>query len=154
MPHRRREPSGWQAGLIGVGLVLALGGLAACSPASQFLTGRVRPPLAATQVTVYSTPPQIFDEIAVVAASHRSVLADRDGVIADRVVERLKAAAARLGANGLIVDAVEQTQTLSLGGVAGTDSVSAHGTVSLAVGGFLPIFKTRGTGRAIYVPGS
>ena len=64
------------------------------------------------------------------------------------------AEAAKLGANGLLLDGFDQAQTLSLGGGAGTDSYSAHGIVSLSLGAVVGVFKTTGQGRAIYVPGA
>ena len=68
------------------------------------------------------------------------------------MVARLQAQAAKLGANGLIVEGFEQKESLSIGGGAGGESYSAHGTVSLGLGAFFGVYDTYGTGRAIYVP--
>ncbi|HWJ34409.1 MAG TPA: hypothetical protein VNR70_04040 [Steroidobacteraceae bacterium] len=133
--------------LIGV----AAGLTAACAPSSHVLVGTARPPISPTLVTVYSHAPPAFEEIAVLGASSRSVFNAGGQRTTDKVVERLKAEAARLGANGLILEGFDQTQTGSIGSGVGTDSYSAHSSVGVGVGGSVGIFKTSGKGRAIYV---
>lgn len=102
-------------------------------------------------MTVYSEAPQKFEEIAVLDASSKSVF--NAGVRGtDKVVERLKMQAAQLGANGIILEGFDQTQSGSFGTGVGSDSYSRHGSIDLGVGGSLGIFKTTGRARAIYVP--
>jgi hypothetical protein len=131
------------------GAVLAL--TAACAPSSHVLVGKVRPPIAPALVTVYSQAPQHFEEIAVLNASSKSVFSGGSRST-DKVVERLKIEAAQLGANGIILEGFDQTQSGSLGTGVGSDSYSRHGSVGIGVGGSLGIFKTTGKARAIYVP--
>jgi uncharacterized protein YbjQ (UPF0145 family) len=133
-----------------MGAVAAL--LAACAPSWHVLTGSPRPPILPAQVKVYSDAPAIFEEIAVLGASHKSILSSSGERSTEKVVERLKAEAAKVGANGIIIEGFDQTQTGSIGSGAGSDSYSAHGTISLGVGAWVGIFKTTAKGRAIYVP--
>jgi hypothetical protein len=103
-------------------------------------------------VVIYSSPPPSFEEIAILDASSKSVFSPGGQRTTDKVIERLKAQAAQLGANGIILEGFDQTQTGSIGSGVGSDSYSRNSSVSLGVGGSLGIFKTTGKGRAIYVP--
>jgi hypothetical protein len=132
------------------GAALAL--LVACAPSSHVLVGTARPPIAPSLVTVYSQAPQQFEEIAVLNASAKSMFNAGGLRSTDKVVERLKLEAAQLGANGIILEGFDQTQSGSFGTGVGSDSYSRHGSVGLGLGGSLGIFKTSGKARAIYVP--
>jgi hypothetical protein len=130
----------------------AWGLMAACAPSSHVLVGKARPPIAPSQVMVYSqAPPQRFEEIAILNASSKSVFNAGGQRTTDKVVERLKIEAAQLGANGVILEGFDQTQSGSIGTGVGSDSYSRHGSVGVGVGGSLGIFKTTGKARAIYV---
>jgi hypothetical protein len=129
-----------------------LGLMAACAPSSHVLVGKVRPPIAPSQVTVYSHAPQQFEEIAVLNASSKSMFNAGGQRTTDKVVERLKMEAAQLGANGIILEGFDQTQSGSIGTGVGSESYSRRSSVGVGVGGTLGIFKTTGKARAIYVP--
>ena len=134
--------------MLGVAVVL----MGACAPSSHVLVGTARPPILPAMVKVYSTPPPRFEEIAVLNASSKSLFSAGGQRTTDKVVERLKAEAAQLGANGIILEGFDQTQTGSLGTGVGSDSYWSHSSVGVGVGGSAGIFKTTGKGRAIYVP--
>jgi hypothetical protein len=70
----------------------------------------------------------------------------------DKVIQRLKEQAAKLGANGIILEGMSDRQTGSLGGGSGSSSYSGNSAVGVGVGGSLGIFKKTGEARAIYVP--
>lgn len=144
----QRSRSVIRAAMLGVGFTLMM----ACAPSSHVLVGTARPPISPTLVKVYSHPPPAFEEIAVLGASSKSVFNAGGQRTTDKVVERLKAEAARLGANGIILEGFDQTQTGSIGSGVGSDSYSAHSSIGVGVGGSVGIFKTTGQGRAIYVP--
>jgi hypothetical protein len=116
------------------------------------LVGTARPPIAPSLVTVYSQAPQQFEEIAVLSASAKSMFNAGGQRGTDKVVERLKMEAAQLGANGIILEGFDQTQSGSFGTGVSSDSYSRHGSVGVGVGGSLGIFKTTAKARAIYVP--
>jgi len=130
----------------------ALGLMTACAPSSHVLVGTARPPIAASLVTVYSQPPQQpFEEIAVLNASSKSMFNAGGQRSTDKVVERLKTEAAQLGANGIILEGFDQTQSGSIGTGVGSESYSRRSSVGVGAGGSLGIFKTTGKARAIYV---
>ncbi len=122
-----------------------------CAASSHVLTGTARPPTNPADVKVYSTPPPLYQEIAALDAQRRSVFSAGEGGT-DKIIARLKVEAAKLGANGLILEGYDQVQTASIGSGAGSDSYSAHGSVSLGLGATVGIYKTTGKGRAIFVP--
>jgi hypothetical protein len=124
---------------------------AACAP-MPVLTGTARTPIDPAEVVIYSMAPPSFEPVAVISASSRSLLAAGGAGAIDRVVQRLKEHAAKLGANGLILDDFDDQESLSLGTGVGSDTYTHNGSISLGVGGFFGLFKKTGTGRAIYVP--
>jgi hypothetical protein len=130
----------------------ALGLMAACAPSSHVLVGTARPPIAPSQVIIYSHAPQQFEEIAVLNASSKSMFNAGGQSSTDKVVERLKMEAAQLGANGIILEGFDQRQTGSIGTGVGSDSYSRNSSVGVGVGGSFGLFKTTGKARAIYVP--
>jgi hypothetical protein len=126
--------------------------LTACAPSSYLLTGTARPPISPTNVKIYSQAPPAYQEIAILAASSKSIFAPGGQKATDKVIARLKAQAARLGANGLILEGFLDEQSASLGTGIGTDSYSRNSSISLGAGGSIDVFKTTGKGLAIYVP--
>jgi hypothetical protein len=130
---------------------VAISGVIACIPVSHVVTGAVRPPTSPGQIVVYSEAPPSYEQIAVLDASRKTLFGAGPGST-DKVLDRLKAEAAKLGANGLLIETLEQTQIGSLAGGAGSESYSAHGSVNLSLGGVFGIFTTTGRARAIFVP--
>jgi hypothetical protein len=126
--------------------------IAACAPTAPLLTGIARPPIAVSEVTIYSTPPPVYQEIAVLTASNKSAFGTGGEKSVDKVVERLKEQAAKLGANGLVLEDFFDRQTASIGTGVGSNSYTHNGSVSVGVGGGIGIFKKTGKGRAIFVP--
>jgi hypothetical protein len=126
--------------------------LAACAPASHILVGTARPAISPEQVRIYSSAPPVFDEIAILNASSKSVFSPGGQRAIDQVIARLKVQAAQLGANGIILEGFVDNQTGAIGTGVGSESYSRSSSVGLGVGGSLGIFKKTGQGRAIYVP--
>jgi hypothetical protein len=133
-------------------LAAAVWTVAACSSSSPVLVGQSRPAIPVDQVKVYSHPPPVFEEIAVLNASSKSVFSPGGPQQIDKVVERLKEQAAQLGANGVILEGFSDAQTASLGTGVGSQSYSRNSAVGVGVGGTFGIFKKTGKGRAIFVP--
>jgi len=105
------------------------------------------------QVTIYSHPPAVpFEEIAVLDANSTSAFGTGGQKSVDKVIERLKIEAAKLGANGVILEGFSDAQTGSLGTGVGSDSYGNHSAVGVGVGGSLGIYKKTAHGDAIYVP--
>jgi hypothetical protein len=139
--------TGWLALALCVAIAIA-----ACAPSSHILVGTARAPIAPDQVKIYSFAPPVFDEIAILNASSKSVFSPGGQRAMDQVIERLKVEAAKLGANGVILEGFMDNQSGSIGTGVGSDSYSRSSSVGVGVGGSLGIFKKTGQGRAIYVP--
>jgi len=127
--------------------------LTACAQTTHVLVGAARPPIAPDQVRIYSQPPATpFVEIATLDASSKSAFGNGGQKSVDKVIERLKIEAAKLGANGVILEGFSDAETGSIGTGVGSDSYGNHSAVGVGVGGSLGIYKKTGHGDAIYVP--
>ena len=125
--------------------------LEACAPSSHIVVGTVRPAIPPSEVKIYLQPPPAFEEVAVLNASADSMFGSGGQATVDKVIERLKEEAAKLGANGVILEGMSDQQTGSLGGGSGSTSFSGNSAVGVGLGGSLGIFKKTGHARAIYV---
>jgi hypothetical protein len=134
-------------------LVIAAGSiLAACAPSSHVLVGQAHPPITPDQVKIYAHPPTTpFEEIAVLDASSKSAFGTGGQKSVDKVIERLKIEAAKLGANGVILEGFSDSETGSVGTGMGSDSYGNHSAVGVGLGGSVGIYKKTGHGDAIYV---
>src|SRR5713226_9819580 len=137
--------------LLTLASVLAMG-LAACAPSSHILVGTARPPISPSYVKGYLQPPPTFEQIAILNASANSMFGTGGQGSVDKVIQRLKEQAAKLGANRIILEGMSDRQTGSVGGGSGSSSYSGNSAVGVGVGGSLGIFKKTGQGRAIFVP--
>jgi hypothetical protein len=126
-------------------------GLAACAPSSHILVGAARPPISPSVVKLYLQPPPSFQEVAILNASANSMFGTGGQGSVDKVIQRLKEEAAKLGANGIILEGMSDRVTGSLGGGSGSSSYSGNSAVGVGVGGSLGIFKKTAQGRAIFV---
>ena len=137
--------------------LLALSGfaalsLAACASESIVVTGTARPPISPAEVKIYSRPPPAFEEVAILNASKSSAFTTGGQKTVDKVIAGLKEQAAKLGANGIILEGFSDSQTGSVGSGVGSSSVSSNSAVGVGVGGSLGIYKKTGHGVAIFVP--
>jgi hypothetical protein len=128
--------------------------LGACSSSGPVMLGPARPAISPDQVKVYWSPPAAFDPIADLTASSKSVFTPGGTPQMDKVIARLKEQAARLGANGVILEGFSDAQTASLGTGVGSESYSRNSAVGVGVGGSFGVFKKTGRARAIFVPAS
>src|SRR5580692_10775959 len=97
-------------------IVLLFAGLVSgCAPSTHVLTGTARPPITPDQVKIYSSPPPNYQEIAVLDASSKSAFGTGGQKSVDKVVERLKIEAAKLGANGVILEGFSESEAGSIG---------------------------------------
>jgi hypothetical protein len=139
------------AGKASILLLAPILALVACTTSSQTLTGAPRAPLSAGDVKVYTQAPQSFEEIAVLRASRESVSAAGGERAIDRMIEAMKWQAAELGANGLLLEELGDSNAIALGTGIGTQTYTHNGSVNLGVGGFLGLVKKSASGRAIFV---
>jgi hypothetical protein len=127
--------------------------LQACvTPPAHVLVGEVRPPIAPDLVKIYPHPPANYQVIATLDASSASAFGSGGQKTVDKVIERLKIEAAKLGANGVILEGFSESQTGSIGTGVGSSSYSGNSASGVGVGGSLGIYNKTGHGEAIYVP--
>jgi len=125
--------------------------IGACSSSSQVLTGSSRAPLSPDAVRVYTRAPARFDEIAVLKASSRGVSTDGGEHAIQKVIRTMKAQAAQLGANGLLLEDFSDAKSVNVGTVVGTQAYTHNASISIGVGGSLGIVTKIGQARAIFV---
>jgi hypothetical protein len=126
--------------------------LAACATTSHVITGKVRPPIDAAQVRIYSTAPPAYEEIAVIDATSRSSFSFGDQKKMDAVIERLKKEAAALGANGVLLQTTGSEYGAGVGTGVATGVGIGGGGLSIGTGIFTASDNKTGRGLAIYVP--
>src|SRR6516162_145516 len=73
------------------------------APQSHIIVGKVRPDVSPDQVKVYLQPPKSYEQIAIIDASSENGFAMTQQQKMDKTIERLKAEAAKVGANGILL---------------------------------------------------
>jgi hypothetical protein len=137
-------------------LKLALAGaaaavLVACTSSSHVLVGNARPATTPEQVKIYFEPPPKYEQIATLDASSGS-MSFSDQSKTDEAIAKLKAEAAKVGANGILLQGVEKHQTGSIGLGVGGGSYGGGSASGGSVGGSGGLYNKNARGLAIYVP--
>ena len=128
-------------------IVAALAALSGCAT-SYVLVGQTRPPISPDQVQIYLHPPaNKYSEIALLDTSSRGSFAITAQGKTNVVMDRLKAEAAKLGANGILLEGVGD----QAGGSVGTGYATASGHSAFGFGSAAAIYHKKGDGLAIYV---
>jgi hypothetical protein len=134
-----------------IALVLIASLVAAGCASSHVMIGTARPAISPDQVKVYFHPPAKYDEIALIDTSSNGALGIGAQAKTDIVIRRLKEEAAKLGANGVLLQSIgsESSGSVSTGfGQASSSGNHAYGT-GLGISG--NIMQKSGTGLAIFV---
>ncbi len=134
--------------LIAVAACLAAG----CSTSSHVLVGTPRPAISPDSVRVYLQPPPRYEEIATLNASSQGSLALTGQQNMDKAMQRMKNEAAKLGANGILLQGVADTQSGSIGAGGGGTSFGNRSATGVGVGGAFALTSKVTQGMAIYVP--
>ncbi len=92
--------------------------LVGCASGSAILVGEARDPITPLEVTLYLEAPENYEKIALVDASSDAGMTKQGSI--DYAIEELKNQAAKLGANGVLLQATGSNSSVVLGGV-GTD---------------------------------
>jgi hypothetical protein len=116
------------------------------------LIGTARPPISPESVKIYLQPPPKFEQVATIDATSQGSFAITSQQNMDKAVERMKEEAAKLGANGVLLQGVQDTQSGSIGTGVGSSSVSGNGATGVGVGGSFGIYNKAAHGLAIFVP--
>ena len=138
-----------RAGLVGAGAALVL---AACAT-SHVLIGKVRPAISPEQVQLYMTPPAAaYEQIALLETSSRGSLTFTAQGKTDKVIERLKSEAAKLGANGVLVQGIGDRPGGSIGLGLGSANFSGNSATGFGFGSAGTTYQKAASAVAIYVP--
>ena len=120
---------------------------------SHVIVGKVRPPIAPDQVQLYLHPPATkYEEIALLESSSKNSFSFTAQGKTNAVIERMKNDAAKLGANGILLEGVGDKATGSVGTGVGTATGVGHSVLGIGVNTSGTVFVKSGTGIAIYVP--
>jgi hypothetical protein len=131
--------------------VLAAALLVACA-SSHVMIGKARPPISPDQVQVYTRPPTVpYEEIARLQTSSQGSFSFTAQGKTDAVIKRLKEEAAKLGANGVLLEGIGDEASGSVGTGGGSTSYSRGSSVGGGVGIGVGLTKKVGGGVAIYV---
>jgi hypothetical protein len=126
--------------------------LVACSTSSHVLVGTPRPPISPDSVRIYAQPPPQYEQIAHLDATSQGSFAVTSQQNMDKAMSRLKEEAAKLGANGILLQGVQDQQSGAIGAGGGNSSYSGSSATGVGVGGSVGIYNKAVTGLAIYVP--
>ena len=132
--------------LLSTALIAALM-LAACAGPSRVLIGTPRPPIDPSQVQVYGKAPENAEQIAIVESAG-SAFTIVSQARTDALIEKLRAEAAQVGANGIVLREMGDSGGASVGAGTGT----TIGVGGIGVGVSAPLTRKRGSAIAIYVP--
>jgi hypothetical protein len=125
--------------------------LTACASSSQ-LIGSARPPTSPDQVRLYLEPPAgEYDRIAILDASSKRSFSFSTQAKADVVISRLKQQAAKLGANGIVLQGISDESSGSFATSVGTGYEGGRGTVDLGFGVSALMLQRYGRAVAIYL---
>ncbi len=91
-----------------------------CATGSSIVTGKVRPAISPSEVKIYLDPPSQYETIGLVEASSDVEFSTQ--AAQDRAINELKAQAAKIGANGVLL-----LNTGDISGEAGTKTKTVNG---------------------------
>jgi hypothetical protein len=97
-------------------------------------------------------PPPQYEEVARLDASSQGSFAVTGQQNMDKAIARLKEEAAKLGANGVLLQGVQDQQTGSIGTGVGSSSYGPGSSTGVGLGGSFAISNKAAHGIAIYVP--
>lgn len=126
--------------------------LAACATSSQVMTGTARAPLLPAEVRVYTQAPQSFEEIARLDGTRKSVSTSGAERAIEKMIETMRRQAAQLGANGLLLEEISDSDPVALGTSVGSQTYTHNASINVGVGGSLGVTKKTVKARAIFVP--
>jgi hypothetical protein len=133
-----------------IALLAVVAALAGCV-SSHVMIGQPRPPITPDQVKIYFHPPAQYDEIALLDTSSRGAFAITAQGKTDKVIERLKDEAAKLGANGILLQGVSDQSAGSVSTGYAQATATGHSAYASGIGISGNVMIKAGSGIAIYV---
>ncbi|GEA49263.1 hypothetical protein VIN01S_00670 [Vibrio inusitatus NBRC 102082] len=109
-----------------------------CASGSSIIVGEPREAILPEQVRLYTDYPELYEIIAIVNASSDAGMTKQDSL--NYAVEELKNQAAKVGANGVLLEATGSNNSVILGGQ-GTDYQY-----------LIPVSEQTVSGKALYIP--
>lgn len=135
---------------------LALMLLCSCGSTRTIMVGQARPAIAPEAVRIYQHPPRHFDRIAIINSSSGPTWAFTTRGQVDDAIAKLREEAAKLGANGILLEYVGTGSSGNLGfGIGGVGvGGGRHSAYAVGGGGDFngPILHKTAQATAIYVP--
>ena len=126
-----------------------------CATSHVIMVGQARPVIGADLVRIYNMPPRNFDRIAIINSSSGGSWAFTERAQVDEAIAKIREQAAKLGANGILLQAVGTRSSGSLGiGISGFDfGGGRHHAYAVGGGGsfYGPILHKTVQATAIYV---
>ena len=116
---------------------------------SHLVIGTTRAPTKAADVRIYTELPAKYEKIAMVSADSRNDFASQQN-LSDHAIERLKEEAAKVGANGILLNGFGNYQVGSHGMVIIPNSNGGYSTTGIAA--MNASTGKEAKGLAIYVP--
>jgi uncharacterized protein YbjQ (UPF0145 family) len=127
-----------------IGLILIFVVLSGCSSSfntSHVMLGEARPSTIASEVKIYTSPPAKYIEIAIVSGTNAGSLTVTEQAKTDYVISNLKEQAAKLGANGIILQQFsDQAVNVPITTYNGTQATTTNTTGLLKKGSGIAIF--------------
>jgi hypothetical protein len=134
-----------------ISAALAFGVLSGCV-SSHVIVGKVRPAIPPDQVQIYLHPPAgKYEEVALLDSNSRHSFSFTAQGKTNAVIERLKAEAAKLGANGILLNGVGDQAAGSVSTGFGSATASGHSATAFGIGTSGTVFVKSGSGLAIYI---
>ena len=137
---------------LAISLTVVMPLLASCAATSDFvLVGHLRPPISPDAVRLFWEPPPRFEEVATVDASSGPSLTSQHAKV-NRALEALRRQAAELGANGVLVQDIEDDEGGTVGVEVAKDNATQDDPSSFDIHPSLNLFNAKLVhGMAIYV---
>jgi hypothetical protein len=126
--------------------------LCSYASASTFMVGEARPPTDPDRVKVYMEPPRKFDRIAIIRKGSSGSWAFTDQSQVDEAIAKIKVEAAKVGANGILLQVIETNSGGGIGiGIGGFGFPGRHVAVGGGTSFYAPILHKTVQAEAIYV---
>ena len=132
-------------------VIFALAVVISACASSHVIVGTTRPAIKPEQVRVYLDAPARYETVALLEASDLGANGFSAQSRMNKVMKRLKAEAASLGANGIVLQGVGTQYTGSVGGGFANTSVAGNSAFASGVGYSAAQSSKVGKAIAIYV---
>lgn len=138
--------------LLKAAVALSLAAMLSACASSSVLVGKARAPISEDQVKVLIEPPAKYETVALLEASDLGANGFSAQSRMNKVIGRLKAEAAELGANAILLQGFDTQITGAVGSGYATTSVSGDSAYTSGLGYSAAQTSKVGKAIAIYIP--